>query len=419
MFPTLAPRWVALALASALIGVGVGGSGDSARANPEPERPECRIHEFEVRKYEKKQPYYQARAVAASEPITRIPEFHDCQRFLSSDGTRFDSMYAIFAARTLKSLPDLLERPVQTNQPGPVTNPRQWAMTAATIYSYGGRYAPLGIEPGFNCLYLWLDGAREWRAFMFPVEDRDPDCLQRRTASGRGVRPLRVNVTLRGVFPDSEYPPVARWDLDPRRKLHFIGIKCGDAWCEVGPSGASFGSGARRTDLAPLLASTRHGHKRVTSVKGWHDQQWIAIPPDPGAVPTVGPKLRPFTAFAAVYPDTLLERRTVADFSASRWIPVATVVLDQDIPGYERKLNFTQGTNTIFLQNTSTGWRARIVSGRKVARERDVVRRDHSAMLATLGLTVPGTARWRWRVDDETIWIRCDAGCCEIAGDTF
>ena len=27
---------------------------------------------------------------------------------------------------------------------------------------------------------------------------------------------------------------------------------------------------------------------------------------------------------------------------------------------------------------------------------------------------VPGTARWRWRVDDEGMWMRCRNGCCEI-----
>jgi hypothetical protein len=27
---------------------------------------------------------------------------------------------------------------------------------------------------------------------------------------------------------------------------------------------------------------------------------------------------------------------------------------------------------------------------------------------------LPGTARWRWKVDDETTWVRCPQGCCSV-----
>jgi hypothetical protein len=37
-------------------------------------------------------------------PITNIPEFHDCQRFVSNTGTTFDSLFAIFASFRLDSV---------------------------------------------------------------------------------------------------------------------------------------------------------------------------------------------------------------------------------------------------------------------------------------------------------------------------
>jgi len=37
-------------------------------------------------------------------PITNIPEFHDCQRFVSNPGASFDSLFAIFASFRLDSV---------------------------------------------------------------------------------------------------------------------------------------------------------------------------------------------------------------------------------------------------------------------------------------------------------------------------
>ena len=42
-----------------------------------------------------------------------------------------------------------------------------------------------------------------------------------------------------------------------------------------------------------------------------------------------------------------------------------------------------------------------------------VLRRDHSCLRAK-GVTIPGTARWRWVAKDETSWVRCMFGCCQV-----
>src|SRR5262245_53467905 len=38
-----------------------------------------------------------AAKIGSAGDITNIPEFHDCQRFVSDDGRKFDSLFAIFA----------------------------------------------------------------------------------------------------------------------------------------------------------------------------------------------------------------------------------------------------------------------------------------------------------------------------------
>jgi hypothetical protein len=56
-------------------------------------------------------------------------------------------------------------------------------------------------------------------------------------------------------------------------------------------------------------------------------------------------------------------------------------------------------------------WWLRIVSGTPAkAKYFCVHRRGHEDIA---GLDIPGIVRWRWALNDETIWIRCLEGCCE------
>ena len=55
---------------------------------------------------------------------------------------------------------------------------------------------------------------------------------------------------------------------------------------------------------------------------------------------------------------------------------------------------------------------AKIVSSGGEVRMTHVIRKDHSGLEARLREKIVATARWRWILDDETNWIRCDEGCC-------
>src|SRR2546428_384861 len=128
--------------------------------------------------------------IPLSGPVTKIPEFHDCQRFIQHVN-RYDSVYAIFAAFRLESLPARLKGARDSAESD---GKAYRTVPVATIYSYGGEYDPLGIKPGFNCLFLYRKGA-QWGAKMIPwsgpvanaVDTERQDQGMVRRAGTRGV----------------------------------------------------------------------------------------------------------------------------------------------------------------------------------------------------------------------------------------
>ncbi len=334
-------------------------------------------------------------SIPLSGSITHVVGFHDCQRFVR--GTSYDSVYAIFASAQLATVASRVQSAGGAGIP------------AAEIYSRGGTYEPLGIEPGYNCLYFF-EPAGQLRAKTVPLGPSTAVCDDPLADPGaaRGKELEVRQVTVAGLA-DADYPPVTRWQSDPVNLGQYIGIKCGAAWCEVGNTGFKSESA--------LLAGTG----RTYSVPGWYDEQVLAVPAADGS-------LRPSGVRAAIYPAADLgQHNDAADFSG-RWVQAATVVLEARSPDYESKLNFDPGSNRIFLCIGSSGdcqvselpprctagadnhWWAKIVSASGRVAYRCVTHRDHSG----LGVDIPGGARWRWAVDDETGWARCTNGCCQI-----
>jgi hypothetical protein len=141
-----------------------------------------------------------------------------------------------------------------------------------------------------------------------------------------------------------------------------------------------------------------------------------------------------------VFPDYRLGDWEKKDFRT--WREVATVEMDEHDPDYAAKFKFGRtgplgvpkiaDVHTIFLctgercnvpdlecrpSETREQWWAKIVSSEGEVMYRCVIRRDHSDLrpqLRRLGIEIPGTVRWRWRIDDEGLWVRCGYGCCEI-----
>lgn len=392
-------------------------------------------------------------SVSASGPITGIPEFHDCQRFVV--GRRmwpafwkqepvYDSLYAIFAAFRLDTVPD--------------TSQATLSIPVATIYSYGGTYASLGIRPGFNCLFLTppKTSTQNWTAQMVSVADSN--CLNLATLKPHGtpttLEARRTHVPAGTPFTINDYPAVARWDWGKWKTFgrQHIGIRCGHAWCEVGapgftPSDVYAGPAVTFQPVAPFTVPSAL-QPRVTAIKGWYDAQMLDI--------VVSGQQIPSKLYGVMIPSPWLDvlpRTNVAPGLRvfDNWVQVADVW----IQGGDYKGNLKAGMNEIWLcherprttnrcgvplaqpplwppwnralaacdpdPDEGGRWWAKIVppAGTETPRYRCVKRRSHLKHLldyeaANPGviIQIPGAARWRWLLDDAGEWARCGSGCC-------
>lgn len=362
---------------------------------------------------------------------TNIPEYHDCQRFIVNHGNGpvYDSLYALFASQHLDTI--FGDSQPQSVALGVV------AVPAAEILSLSGSYEPLHIQPGFNCLYLQRRGTG-WAAWMVPSGHHEVACdrLQKPADFAAVEMELQVRQVdgLQG-YQDHDFPPVARWDWDPRAGQQVIGLKCGTGWCEVGsPDGFST---MRPPALPAGLASAVQAERRVYEIKGWYDEQELASVENP---------LRPSGVRGTFIPDPKLgelndKHSTLANTVESpfydHWTRVAEAYLSADNQGYRDNFNLGMRTpdgrgstfNLCFggsgecsgadvahaiakscTNITSSGrhWWLRIddPDGRPIYR-------CVSRMGNPDGTITPATARWRWNLTDETTWVRCTSGCCQ------
>ena len=246
-----------------------------------------------------------------------------------------------------------------------------------------------------------------------------------------------------GLLP-TDVPAVARWDWDSEHKQHYIGIKCGGRWCEVGAEGLVPSVGYVVADPRPELRRTR-------MIKGWYDQQFLAFQTGPGVVDVS-------LLLGTIYPSPDLDKwaePAPASSYANRWITAAYAQIHPPLvlgsPAadlYRTRFNFAvtpvgtrmneiqlcfgtaaacfDGTGTprpagTFVSDcetvtarwgTAPPWWSRVIQGGvrpgNVA-FKCVRRRQHSGAVPH----IPGAARWRWMVDDEGTWMRCLQGCCE------
>jgi len=341
--------------------------------------------------------------VSLAGPITEVPEFHDCQRFILKAAKAFDSLYAIYASFRLDSLDEEAGFEITGDSVVPARPAEARSVVAAAeIHSWGGTYDPLGILPGFSCLYVWFEG--RLRARMVHIGSNEAECLKRYPVGEYPAgKDLDIKPRVYGSADDDDYPPVARWDWNEGTGVYFIGIKCGSAWCEVGPAG--FISSAPIT-LDPGLTPDEIVVRRI---KGWYDQQFLAVKEGGMA------KAQPTTLRGTVVPRPGLDTLSKEDFQHD-WVPVS----DVHVPFasvYQSKLNLRPGWNELALRLFADGkWRARITSSSGTVAERAVQRYGHEGLEAATGIDIPGTNRWRWVANDENIWTRCLEGCCEVQG---
>jgi hypothetical protein len=358
-------------------------------------------------------------------PITDVPEFHDCQRLLSDGGRRFGPLVAVFAAYDLDSIVKRLDS-LNERRSGPAD---RFALAGGLILNLSKEaYARLDIQPGFSCLYVWrtrTDSVR-WNARIRWVRNRHTMCLD-------PIDPTTLQAGRLDVHRDSapefsqpgDYPAVARWEWDAVNGQHYIGIKCGHGWCQVGPPRfrPTLSYAAGPTDGTP--------RSKVQRIKGWYDEQILADSLN-------RPSIRGW-----VFPSPDLHERRLSDFDSPNWVLVAYVALERQSDFYKARFNYDvvppgapleRMNKLFFCRGTMQGcgiptgspavtcgsdvwwpnprmW-VRIdaaLGGRSMYR--CIIRRGHE----DLRKDIPSTTRWRWLAHDETSWIECGHGCCEMA----
>ncbi len=398
---------------------------------------------------------------ALIDPIKDVPEFHDCQRFIV-DVERvatYDSLFAIYASASLPSLIRQLGEPLKQDAvtvvgtgnvateladlPGiPRDSVRSLVATtivfsaphklvAVGLIVAGNDYDALGIKPGVNCLYVGrydlADGIPEsWFAVVLnSVSGPEANCSETDVTQIDPARSKRLQVTrvIASEFTaDSDYPPVARWDWDVANRQQYIGIACGAAWCEVGEAGFL------PSAALPVVEGLTSKQRRVRTVKGWYDQQFLAKKGPAG-------KLVPSGVLGTIVADPDLGSKEDADFEAG-YVPVARVYLAspgtpdaEALEEYQSKFAFVpqsslepDGARVLTLKGkrNETKWNARI---RKSDfwfppikyKSKDITRRPVRQEFIDAGYEVPAVARWRWMKKDEGTWTRCSAGCCEMS----
>lgn len=378
-------------------------------------------------------------------PIADLPEFHDCQRFVivagtaatasapSQDSLAFGPLVAIWAANQLDGA--FVRKGEQSGKAVPV----------AIIYTLDPTkdYPPLGIERGFSCLYLWNDG--QWNARMVSLglewdkAASPPKCLNPVEPIDRALRggtTLQVRpATLDASLKPSDIPPVARWDWDTANSQQFIGIRCGDEWCDIGkpgfvpsepaagrPEAAQFLAALKPIPVPGVPQATPTEVLRTVAVKGWYDSQRLDFRPTED--PNKG-VLTMSDASGVVFPQPALGSVDSSKYRRA-WIPSAYAVLDR--PYKEGKIPMEAGVNRVEIclgsasdcevppnaahcdgidRDSSYGWWGRVISASGTPYYYCVKRRDHG------GEIIPVAAsRWNWSEADAKTWTQCGQACC-------
>jgi hypothetical protein len=370
-----------------------------------------------------------------SRDITEIVEFHDCQQFIvpdeTSGGLRYTSLVAIFARKNLGRAYSY-----EQARGGAVQfDPRTMGTPMATILAYDSAYVPLGIQSGLNCLYFFQsqgDTSLQYQARVVPVQVEAECAIPLQPTDTRGTSLAVTSAPARDTP-----PPVARWDWDAAQKKQYIGIRCGSEWCEVHPRGEPSVVGDNFSSSTPL-------RELGARSKGWYDEQILTLADAP-ASPTMGGPSGDARPQVSAIVGTFIPALNLGNWSgkpetspfAQGWTAVATVAIRGNPGGYTSKLNLIESgesiaTNVVYLcysgvanPGACTGsgtlncasdqWYAKVVhnpnSPSPVSKHFCATRRGHDGP----GMpAIPGVVRWRWLLNDETMWVRCLNGCCEV-----
>ncbi len=326
--------------------------------------------------------------VALAQLPWSIPEYHDEQRF--SAGGTYGPMAYLFASPFIGTFNYLWQ----------VAGQGPHGLLAAVLLvdtptstTLPPEYANLHLKPGMNCVWLantTTDPASAaWRAYV--NQANLAGICDRSVALGPALAVVRE--TQPGMGP-GDYPAAARFGEAATSRQALIGFRCLDGWCMVGPAGFT------PTPL-PVAGTTRED-----KIRGWYDEQHLAIR-KPGGTMRPGP-------LARIIPYPNLDSRSPAYYGV--WRPAAKIVfIDSPADTKYADWGLKQGENILEMRYVATSqkWEFHIKGNGTTVPDRPWT---HQLVMPHLDAGVPGTARFRWTLADEGIWIPCGDACCHADG---
>jgi hypothetical protein len=351
-----------------------------------------------------------------------IPEYHDEGRLpAGSDagGALLGPLAGIYASPFLHGF----TRAAQISEQGKpgvlagivVVQMNKWETTVPQTYRN------LRLDVGVNCVWLFTTNGVKFEAFV-SHPDAGKECD--RTVGLQGGPALKPND---GILPvvavrfvrlpgHAAYPAAARFDTNVNGDP-ILAFKCLNAFCEIGVSTHAevrrTGGAVRPTPpeeswkLSPTLnaqVGQAPQRVRVAVVKGWQDQQALAIRDDKFV-------WRPSDVTATIIPHPALPTYDADTFNL-RWKQVATIRIAGVVPTNSKyyKWGLRQGDNAVWFQFDGNAWKAEIRRpGGSATPWRYMKRTVH------YDISVPPIVRFRWTGADDGVWAPCGNACCKAA----
>jgi hypothetical protein len=395
---------------------------------------------------------------------TNVPEFHDCQRLIlkKASGLIYGELAAVFlgqkviegtASVVFKLDPSVLSVKIPTGgsstavpgvsavgsfrlSDGVITTTAGGTATTQATTAVAtpwvevvteGAYPSLGIGAGFNCMFIveHKDAAGtvlKTDAKMVNVGADEIPCDTNSIVIAPGTT---LSVFPNAAAPGATIPAATRWVWSPSDSTQLIGIPCASGWCDVGPHPGPPAAGAAFPQ----------------AVKGWYDEQYLADY-------TTGSGLVVSSVVGTVFPEPGLETRDSAYYSGT-FKDAAHVAMTAALNKYESRYAFGNAAANGATSSMATvalcyGEREKCLPAAAPAGPQCVIPPQMPNLPADAAILhpwwarvtapggskvnyfctgyrglpkdfkMPGVVRWRWRAKDETIWIPCAQGCCEV-----